>query len=160
MPRGTNNSSYDALGRVPTMKADGGPFGERSDYIRYSGALEGECKRFDVGVTCTGAGFDPTKVMTGQRRRISSTRTFRAGGCRGGWRCSSNRGRCRRSESLTYVVGLQKDGTPPLQNHSPRLASVGLIRSHRHQPKGGYGGGRRSQSVCGTGSSPTPKRLP
>jgi hypothetical protein len=53
--------SYDALGRVPTMKADGGRVVSARTYNRYSGALAGECKRFDVGVTCMGAGLDPTK---------------------------------------------------------------------------------------------------
>lgn len=60
-PTGSSTGSYDALGRVPTMRADGSRVVSARTYNRYSGALEGECKRFDAGVVCTGTGLDPAK---------------------------------------------------------------------------------------------------
>lgn len=52
--------SYDALGRVPTMKADDGLVVSARIYNAYSGALEGECKRFDAGVSCVGTSVNAT----------------------------------------------------------------------------------------------------
>ncbi len=43
---------YDALGRVPLMRADGGKVASARRYNAFSGALEGECKRFGDSVAC------------------------------------------------------------------------------------------------------------
>jgi RHS repeat-associated protein len=43
---------YDALGRVPVMRADDGRAVSARRYNGYSGALEGECKRFGDAIAC------------------------------------------------------------------------------------------------------------
>ncbi len=43
---------YDALGRVPLMRADDGRVVSARRYNAFSGALEGECKRFGDAVAC------------------------------------------------------------------------------------------------------------
>lgn len=51
---------YDALGRVPLTLADDGRVVSAQRYNAFSGALEGECKRFGDAVACgsvSGSGF-------------------------------------------------------------------------------------------------------
>jgi len=55
--------AYDALGRVPLMKADAGRVVSARLYDGYSGALTGECKRFEAGTSCTSLAVDAAKDL-------------------------------------------------------------------------------------------------
>jgi RHS repeat-associated protein len=52
---GSAYGAYDALGRVPLMRADDGLAVSARRYNPYSGQLEGECKRFGGQLACEGS---------------------------------------------------------------------------------------------------------